>query len=204
MPDTAPAPHRVCPGCQSAMQILLAGKVRVDRCFFCGGVYLDAGELETLAGAPLEEGTPGEPGKRVCAGCGANLAPQRIGQVTGDRCPGCGGLYLDADELQRIAGKVTLTRAEAPRTQERLQFTCPGCGETLDIEDGIATGRGLACVNCAPSIDELEGGDIFSPAGNDVGFQPEMAGTTGGTGGAGSPELEALGLLVNAASLFVG
>lgn len=39
-----------CPKCGLELQALVFRGVTVDKCFACGGVYLDDGELEKLAG----------------------------------------------------------------------------------------------------------------------------------------------------------
>src|SRR4030095_14836092 len=39
-----------CAKCGSELQEVLFHGVSVDKCFACGGVYLDSGELEKLAG----------------------------------------------------------------------------------------------------------------------------------------------------------
>ena len=179
MTDVTATPGRVCPGCHSAMQTFRASEVELERCFFCGGVFLEKGELDRLVGGPVSL-TPGEtPGDRLCAGCGATLAPTRAGALTVDQCRSCGGLYLDAGELQRLAGEVSLTRADAPPHAEQLRFKCPGCGETLDADQGVTTGRGLACPGCAPGLDSLEsvGGvppsrDVGTPIGEDPYHKP--------------------------------
>lgn len=41
-----------CPKCGAQLAEVAFRKVRVDKCFACGGVYLDDGELEQLAGRP--------------------------------------------------------------------------------------------------------------------------------------------------------
>lgn len=41
-----------CPKCGMALDEITFRGVRVDKCFGCGGVYLDDGELEQLAGKP--------------------------------------------------------------------------------------------------------------------------------------------------------
>ncbi|MBE7439693.1 MAG: zf-TFIIB domain-containing protein [Spirochaetales bacterium] len=40
----------ICPACQSPMHIETMGKVEVDRCSNCGGIFLDSGELGLLRG----------------------------------------------------------------------------------------------------------------------------------------------------------
>ena len=41
-----------CPKCGLKLEEITFRGVRVDKCFACGGVYLDDGELEELAGQP--------------------------------------------------------------------------------------------------------------------------------------------------------
>jgi hypothetical protein len=41
-----------CPKCGMTLEEITFRGVRVDKCFGCGGVYLDDGELEELAGQP--------------------------------------------------------------------------------------------------------------------------------------------------------
>jgi hypothetical protein len=41
-----------CPTCGLKLEEITFRGVRVDKCFACGGVFLDDGELEELAGQP--------------------------------------------------------------------------------------------------------------------------------------------------------
>lgn len=41
-----------CPKCGAELKEIVFRSVKVDKCFACGGVYLDDGELEQLAGKP--------------------------------------------------------------------------------------------------------------------------------------------------------
>ena len=41
-----------CPKCGAELSEVQFRSVRVDKCFTCGGVYLDDGELEQLTGKP--------------------------------------------------------------------------------------------------------------------------------------------------------
>lgn len=41
-----------CPKCGMQLDEITFRDVKVDKCFSCGGVYLDDGELEQLAGKP--------------------------------------------------------------------------------------------------------------------------------------------------------
>ncbi len=39
-----------CPKCGHEMQEITINNVQVDKCFICGGLFLDAGELEKISG----------------------------------------------------------------------------------------------------------------------------------------------------------
>ncbi|RLB58915.1 MAG: hypothetical protein DRI34_03470 [Deltaproteobacteria bacterium] len=39
-----------CPKCGMEMKTILLNEVEVDKCFSCGGIYLDEGELEKVSG----------------------------------------------------------------------------------------------------------------------------------------------------------
>ena len=39
-----------CPKCGLSMSTITINKVEVDKCFFCGGLYFDEGELEKVSG----------------------------------------------------------------------------------------------------------------------------------------------------------
>ena len=43
-----------CPACKNAMITLELADVEIDHCVGCGGIWLDAGELELLMEAPEE------------------------------------------------------------------------------------------------------------------------------------------------------
>jgi len=47
--------HMRCPKCGMELQTVEKGHVPVDACFNCGGIWLDAGELETLLQAGNEQ-----------------------------------------------------------------------------------------------------------------------------------------------------
>lgn len=110
----------VCPRCHAALFLLIYGGVEVDRCPICGGVWLDAGELEDLTagveGAPvalrLKEALGGEgaPSGGLCPRCDTKLIEfgvklgeaDRAEALRLDRCPSGHGLWFDAGELPRL------------------------------------------------------------------------------------------------------
>ena len=69
--------------------------------------------------------------------------------VTIDRCPKCGGIFLDKNELARITGDVKLNahlRDEVGHDSD-TDILCPSCGGIMDGEDvGGATVD--VCLTC--------------------------------------------------------
>ncbi|MBV7378134.1 zf-TFIIB domain-containing protein [Maritimibacter dapengensis] len=58
----------ICPNCAREMEHLSQHGVSVDRCYVCGGVWLDKGELETIVEtvrAPVVLGQPERPNPPV-------------------------------------------------------------------------------------------------------------------------------------------
>jgi Zn-finger nucleic acid-binding protein len=110
----------VCPRCHAALFLLRYEGVEVDHCPACRGFWLDAGEIEELAGAvrgaPLADGLKralrgeGRPSGALCPRCDAQLEEfaADLGPVAGagalrlDRCPRGHGLWFDAGELPRL------------------------------------------------------------------------------------------------------
>lgn len=112
-----------CPACvKRDMVVLELDRIEIDHCLTCGGIWLDAGELELLVGAP-DKGTAlstlfsdrsdaGGETARPCPICGARMVKQATGSEPSlviDRCPAGHGVWLDDGELQAL-------------------FSCLGCG----------------------------------------------------------------------------
>ena len=107
-----------CPACKDAMVVLELEQVEVDYCFDCGGIWLDAGELELL----LEDGeNSGELLKsfrqvknsaeqpRKCPICLKKMIKTAAGNdVLIDKCKKDHGIWFDNGELQQVltAGKL--------------------------------------------------------------------------------------------------
>jgi Zn-finger nucleic acid-binding protein len=98
----------VCPKCDVGLFILKFKAIEVDYCERCCGIWLDAGELEQLAGGLLpdfQRQTGTVPGGKthLCPRCDALLEEILVqDSLTLDRCPRSHGLWFDADELQRL------------------------------------------------------------------------------------------------------
>lgn len=106
-----------CPRHDRPMRRFMVAGIEVDRCGICGGIWLDAGELESLVAsdrdardaARMLDRADGaiEPDDRdpVCPRDGAPLIAKRDPRkpnVECDACETCGGVFLDAGELSRM------------------------------------------------------------------------------------------------------
>lgn len=93
-----------------------AGTLEVDLCASCGGVWFDKNELDRYldsAAKPLppmakavDRAQDAKAG--LCPRCNLPLAKKPLPSnplLSADCCAKCGGLWLDAGELERAAGK---------------------------------------------------------------------------------------------------
>ena len=115
-----------CPACDNELSPMTVGNLTVDVCRGgCGGIWFDAFELqrvdepketagERLAGIERDPSLRLDPGrKRPCPRCaGIKLKRHFFSakrRVEIDLCPGCGGHWLDAGELDKIREEVEET-----------------------------------------------------------------------------------------------
>lgn len=83
----------------------------MDYCERCGGVWLDAGELEALLGdcddalrkLLSQTGRPARTVRSLCPRCDAKLHEFDVKGIVLDRCPQGHGLWFDAGELPQLA-----------------------------------------------------------------------------------------------------
>jgi hypothetical protein len=107
-----------CPACKNPMIVLELEQVEIDYCCDCGGIWLDAGELETL----FEDSNQAEQliksfvrvndskeAHRCCPICLAKMDKVSAGSknepVVIDRCAKLHGLWFDRGELTQILNK---------------------------------------------------------------------------------------------------
>jgi len=104
-----------CPTCNSAMITLELADVEIDHCVNCGGLWLDAGELEILMDDPAkaralldcfrEEPAASEHLRR-CPICDRKMAKIVVGPskppLLIDKCRHSDGLWFDGGELQNV------------------------------------------------------------------------------------------------------
>ena len=110
-----------CPACKNAMVVLELQQVEVDHCFGCGGIWLDAGELELLiddavSSVALLESFEIDTGhtetRRRCPICYKKMDKVIAGadrpRLLIDRCRKKHGLWFDAGELQNVLERARL------------------------------------------------------------------------------------------------
>jgi len=110
-----------CPVCKNAMITLELEEVEIDYCTDCGGIWLDAGELEILLGEPgkakqllasfsIDSKSAEKPIK--CPICDKKMKKIIVGQSTPvlliDKCPRGDGLWFDKGELHDIFDRAKL------------------------------------------------------------------------------------------------
>lgn len=110
-----------CPVCKNAMITLELQEVEIDYCNDCGGIWLDAGELEMLLGEPEKaaqllnsfktEQTSSEK-NRKCPICLKKMSKITVGSskpvLLIDKCRKGDGLWFDKGELQDIFDRADL------------------------------------------------------------------------------------------------
>lgn len=108
-------PSLKCPVCRTALTPVRAGasgRVLLDACPTCDGIWFDAGELDQLDGSPwanveeadFRDASP-DHDQPFCPRCRRLLqpvSPLDDPALTIDRCKQCRGFWLDRGELERM------------------------------------------------------------------------------------------------------
>ena len=112
-----------CPVCKNAMITLELQEVEIDYCIDCGGIWLDAGELELLLGEPekakqlldsfkIDSSSTEKP--RKCPICRKKMQKVIVGSskptLLIDRCRRADGLWFDKGELHDIFERANLDK----------------------------------------------------------------------------------------------
>jgi Zn-finger nucleic acid-binding protein len=117
-----------CPACKNKLQILESEGVQVDACVgHCGGVWFDNRELQQVDESFEHAGEafmhiardpdlkPDMKSKRHCPVCLDIVMMRHFFSVKRkievDECAKCGGVWLDADELESIRGEYKDTQS---------------------------------------------------------------------------------------------
>jgi len=106
-----------CPVCKNAMITLELAEVEIDHCIECGGIWLDAGELELLLGEPeksrqlldsFKTDSNCTEKQRRCPICDEKMQKIAVGKIHTlliDKCAKGDGLWFDKGELGNIIDK---------------------------------------------------------------------------------------------------
>ena len=112
------------------MKTVNHGGVRLDACGGCGGWWVDRGVLDGFAaeqGQAAVQIVAGEPTSIACPACpGQKLHSATIDSVTVEQCRECHSVFLDHDELRRVAKrepkKTVMTSYIKPRRYSFPEF----------------------------------------------------------------------------------
>ncbi len=120
-----------CPVCKNAMITLELEDVEIDHCIGCGGIWLDAGELELLLGEPdkarslldsFSVDSKSAEAVRKCPICDKKMQKVIVGPskptLLIDKCRRGDGLWFDKGELHDIFDRAQLD--EDNRIQDLL------------------------------------------------------------------------------------
>jgi len=126
-----------CPVCKNAMIVLELAEVEVDYCTDCGGIWLDAGELELLLGDSQQAkqlldsfkiDSNRTEKRRKCPICLKKMQKIVVGPSAPplliDKCTRGDGLWFDKGELQDILDRATLDKDN--KIQKLLADIFPG------------------------------------------------------------------------------
>ena len=112
-----------CPVCNNAMITLELADIEIDHCTDCGGIWLDAGELQLLLGEPektrqllnsFKIDSSSTERARKCPICRKKMRKIIVGTSTPalliDKCRRGDGLWFDKGELQDIINRAKLDK----------------------------------------------------------------------------------------------
>lgn len=110
-----------CPVCNDAMITMELNEVEIDHCLGCGGIWLDAGELEMLMDdgekaknliKSFKEAQSCDEKVRKCPICLKKMDKIVVGndkpELMLDRCAKGDGLWFDSGELEEVCGRAKL------------------------------------------------------------------------------------------------
>ncbi|HEY0881104.1 MAG TPA: zf-TFIIB domain-containing protein [Archangium sp.] len=115
-------PSRACPSCTSTMRPFQAGKVELDLCGFCRGIWFDAGELEHVLKKKLVgQLDTSQDSSRRCPADKVPLHAAVLHNLRVEVCTTCHGVFLDDGELVALndGQKITVQAAQKPPRSEQ-------------------------------------------------------------------------------------
>ena len=125
-----------CPVCKNAMITLELEDVEIDYCTECGGIWLDAGELELLLGEPQKAkqllnsfAIESQSAERIrnCPICDKKMQKIKVGSsppvLLIDKCGRGDGLWFDRGELHDICDRAELDKDNKIQTLLKEMFS---------------------------------------------------------------------------------
>lgn len=169
-----------CPFCQERMRATFLEGLPREECTACGAVWIEGESLAKVMGGSVSDAllrrATNQPG--VCKGCEAQLrfvpscpecgltaptcprcgtAPLPVLEALGikvDVCGGCGGVGLDAGELQQLREAAAAYRDEGLDLRLKVRPNTPGhcatCERRLKPEHAFVWEERFYCGSCAP------------------------------------------------------
>ncbi|MFG0329905.1 MAG: zf-TFIIB domain-containing protein [Phycisphaerales bacterium] len=158
-----------CPACHANMRSMQYEGVTIETCDGCGGEFLDADELghivrlrdekfpeeakRLLAECPPVFGVPADESARSlnCPKCSGAMRVMNYCGDSGihvDRCEGCGGFWLDADELEHVQIYQEEWEAKGPAMIQKISAELERARrETAERTSNAFSGSRFAFVN---------------------------------------------------------
>lgn len=107
-----------CPKCAKPMTPWAPGRVELDHCPECRGLWFDADELTLhladISGERIDaRPDPGPETSYRCPRCpDRRLREAHLLDVRVESCPGCGGIFLDLGEVHELLGALSAPERE--------------------------------------------------------------------------------------------
>ncbi len=151
-----------CPNCTSELKSIQYEGITIETCPGCGGEWLDADELghivrirevrfsdEERRAIDATAKIPGIPSQEIerdvtCPKCGNATGPINYGADTGiiiDRCGQCHGIWLDADELEKIQMLIETWKDNLPEDLKKYGPHLRKIAVELDRADDVTLSR---------------------------------------------------------------
>jgi len=168
-----------CPRCNSALTATDYGGVDLEACDQCGGRWITPDNLRTIVesddlpppAAPAPGKQPAEQRPDLyregehprCPGCGQAMDEFNYAGDTGiilDKCHHCGGLWLDAGELEQVRAAVGASKQDLDRDIKRFSGTLHQLEVREDAreqKDTSVTPNPLLSALASRTYDEKEG-----------------------------------------------
>ncbi len=115
------------------MKPFAVGKVELDRCTFCRGLWFDGGELEGVLGKKIAPTfSAGMSTSRKCAACNKPLVPAELGGLRIEVCRIDRGIFLDENELTALNGGKKVSVAQ-PQIEAKMKDDVGAWLESLGV-----------------------------------------------------------------------